>query len=86
MLLDTTGGSCLIYANFKARRDGILDSGFLRFHGTIELHETGPARERIFSLLVPRERQAEAVSFHLSGQMKKNPRRERSAFPCIEPS
>jgi hypothetical protein len=46
---------CLIYANFKAQRDGILDSGFLRFYGTVELHETGPVRERIFSLLVPRE-------------------------------
>ena len=30
---------CVIYANFKAQRDGILDSGFLRFYGTAELHE-----------------------------------------------
>ena len=24
---------CVIYANFKAQRDGVLDSGFLRFYG-----------------------------------------------------
>ena len=32
---------CVIYANFKAQRDGVLDSGFLRFFGSVELHETG---------------------------------------------
>jgi Pyridoxamine 5'-phosphate oxidase len=36
---------CVIYANFKAQRDGILDSGFLRFYGKVELHESGPVRE-----------------------------------------
>src|SRR3974390_3855683 len=35
---------CVMYANFKAQRDGILDSGFLRFFGTAELHESGPTR------------------------------------------
>jgi hypothetical protein len=46
---------CVMYANFKAQRDGVLDSGFLRFFGTVELHETGPVREAIFAKLLPRE-------------------------------
>ncbi len=46
---------CVMYANFKAQRDGVLESGFLRFYGTAELHETGPVREAIFKLLLPRE-------------------------------
>jgi len=46
---------CIIYANFKAQRDGIVPSGFLRFYGTVELHEDGPIRDKIFSLLSPRE-------------------------------
>jgi hypothetical protein len=46
---------CVIYANFKAQRDGVLDSGFLRFWGTAELHENGPVHARIFGLLLPRE-------------------------------
>lgn len=46
---------CVMYANFKAQRDGILDSGFLRFFGTVELHESGPIRRAIFAKLVPRE-------------------------------
>src|SRR5262245_14562072 len=46
---------CVMYANFKAQRDGILDSGFLRFFGSVELHENGPVREAIFAKLLPRE-------------------------------
>jgi hypothetical protein len=46
---------CIMYANFKAQRDGVLESGFLRFYGTVALYETGPVREKIFSMLVPRE-------------------------------
>jgi hypothetical protein len=46
---------CIMYANFKAQRDGVLESGFLRFFGSVELHESGPVRDKIFSLLVPRE-------------------------------
>src|SRR3984893_19176821 len=46
---------CVIYANFKAQRDGVLDSGFLRFYGNAELHESGPIRDAIFDLLLPRE-------------------------------
>jgi hypothetical protein len=45
----------VIYANFKAQRDGVLDSGFLRFYGTAALHESGPIREAIFAKLLPRE-------------------------------
>ncbi|MDP2411390.1 MAG: pyridoxamine 5'-phosphate oxidase family protein [Pseudolabrys sp.] len=46
---------CIMYANFKAQRDGVLESGFLRFFGTVVLHESGPVREAIFAKLVPRE-------------------------------
>jgi len=46
---------CVIYANFKAQRDGVLESGFLRFYGTAELHENGPIHAAIFKLLLPRE-------------------------------
>jgi hypothetical protein len=46
---------CVMYANFKAQRDGVLQSGFLRFFGSVQLHETGPVREAIFKKLVPRE-------------------------------
>lgn len=46
---------CILYANFKAQRDGVIESGFLRFFGTAELHESGPVRDKIFSLLLPRE-------------------------------
>jgi len=44
-----------MYANFKAQRDGILESGFLRVFGSDELHETRPVREAIFAKLLPRE-------------------------------
>src|SRR5215470_17901167 len=47
----------VIYANFKAQRDGVLDSGFLRFYGTAELHEAGPMREAIFQRLNKREQE-----------------------------
>jgi hypothetical protein len=46
---------CVMYANFKAQRDGVLESGFLRFYGTAALHETGPIHDAIFNLLLPRE-------------------------------
>jgi hypothetical protein len=46
---------CIMYASFKAQRDGVLESGFLRFFGTVELHDSGPVRDRIFSMLLPRE-------------------------------
>lgn len=46
---------CIMYANFKAQRDGVLESGFLRFFGRVELHESGPIHQAIFDKLVPRE-------------------------------
>jgi uncharacterized protein len=46
---------CVMYASFKAQRDGVLDSGFLRFYGKAELHESGPTHKKIFDLLLPRE-------------------------------
>ena len=46
---------CIMYANFKAQRDGVLESGFLRFFGTVELHDAGPVHDKIFSMLLPRE-------------------------------
>jgi hypothetical protein len=46
---------CVMYANFKAQRDGVLESGFLRFFGKAELHESGPVKDAIFKLLLPRE-------------------------------
>jgi hypothetical protein len=46
---------CVMYANFKAQRDGVLESGFLRFYGTAELHESGAVHDAIFNLLLPRE-------------------------------
>lgn len=45
----------VMYSNFKAQRDGVLSSGFLRFFGTVELHESGPIHQAIFDKLHPRE-------------------------------
>jgi hypothetical protein len=46
---------CILYSNFKAQRDGVLESGFLRFFGSVVLHDSGPVRDKIFSMLLPRE-------------------------------
>ncbi len=46
---------CIMYANMKAQRDGVIEMGFLRFFGTAELYESGPMREAIFAKLLPRE-------------------------------
>ena len=46
----------VMYSNFKAQRDGVLDSGFLRFFGTAELHETGAIHDAIFAKLTEREK------------------------------
>jgi hypothetical protein len=45
----------VFYSNFKAQRDGLIDSGFLRFYGEAELHEDGPIRDAIFARLSERE-------------------------------
>ena len=47
----------VIYANFKAQHEGVLESGFLRFFGTAELYEEGPMREAIFQRLTKREQE-----------------------------
>lgn len=47
----------VMYANFQSQRDGVLESGFLRFWGTAELHESGPIREAIFAKLTKREQE-----------------------------
>ena len=46
-----------LFSAFKAQRDGVLESGFLRFYGTAELHEAGPVREAIFQKLLKREQE-----------------------------
>jgi hypothetical protein len=48
---------CMMYSNFKAQRDGVLPSGFLRFFGTVELHESGPIHDAIFAKLTKREQE-----------------------------
>jgi len=51
----------VIYANMKAQRDNVLESGFLRFYGTAELHEHVPTREAIFQRLTKREQEHEGA-------------------------
>jgi hypothetical protein len=46
-----------MYSNFKAQRDKTLESGFLRFWGTAELHESGAVRDAIFAKLLKREQE-----------------------------
>ena len=47
----------VIYANMKAQRADLLESGFLRFYGTAELHAEGAMREAIFARLNKREQE-----------------------------
>jgi len=47
----------VVYSNMKAQRDGVLDSGILRFYGTAELHESGQIRDAIFGKLNKREQE-----------------------------
>jgi hypothetical protein len=47
----------VMYANFKAQHDGVLESGFLRFWGEAELYESGPVRDAIFAKLSKREQE-----------------------------
>ena len=47
----------VMYSNFKAQRDGVLESGFLRFWGTAELHEQGAIKDAIFAKLNKREQE-----------------------------
>ena len=45
----------VLYSNMQAQRDGLLESGILRFYGRAELHESGPVRNAIFARLNERE-------------------------------
>ena len=47
----------VMYANFQAQRDGVLPSGFLRFWGKVEMHETGAIHDAIFAKLPKREQE-----------------------------
>jgi hypothetical protein len=47
----------VMYSNFKAQRDKVLESGFLRFWGTAELHEAGTVHDAIFAKLNKREQE-----------------------------
>ena len=63
--LENLGGErrvAVIYANMQAQRDGVLESGFLRFYGTAELHEEGPMREAIFQRLSKREQEHDGAA------------------------
>ena len=46
-----------MYANFKSQHDHVLESGFLRFWGTAELHDSGAVRDAIFAALSKREQE-----------------------------
>src|SRR5436305_5416422 len=62
--LENLGGErrvAVIYANMKAQRDGVLESGFLRVYGTAELHENGAMREGIFQRLSKGEQEHEGA-------------------------
>ena len=48
---------CVMYSNFKAQRDGTMEVGFLRFWGTVELHEAGSVHDAIFAKLSKREQE-----------------------------
>ncbi len=48
---------CVMYANFKAQREGAMQVGFLRFWGTAELYESGPIHDAIFAKLTKREQE-----------------------------
>jgi len=45
----------VFYNNMKAQIEKRLDSGFLRFYGVAELHESGPVHDAIFARLTERE-------------------------------
>src|SRR3954462_2672938 len=71
----------VIYANMKAQRDGVLESGFLRFYGTAELHENGPVREAIFRRLTKRAGARRRRQGHRrADQDRARRRRAREAF------
>jgi len=62
---------CIMYANFKAQHDGVLESGFIRFFGKVELIESGPVHAKIFSLLLPREQTHAGAEAYLAALQDK---------------
>ena len=86
---------CVMYVNMKAQRDGKMESGFLRFFGTAELHESGPVREAIFAKLLaaradPCRRRQGHRRAHQDHQRRRHPRqaadvRRPGAFPSPHP-
>jgi hypothetical protein len=46
-----------VYANFRAQRDGVLESGALRFWGTAGVYKSWPVRDAIFARLTKREQE-----------------------------
>ena len=78
---------CIMYANFKAQHDGVLDSGFI-FFSRVELIESGPVHRKIFSMLLPREQtQGGADTGHRrAGQDREGARRPRQGDRVIAPA
>ena len=60
----------VIYANMQAQKDKVLESGFLRFYGTVELHESGPVREAIFKRLSKREQEHDGADTGIGALIK----------------
>jgi uncharacterized protein len=47
----------VIYSNMKASREGELQAPALRFYGTAEVHDSGPIKDKIFSMMLKREQE-----------------------------
>jgi Pyridoxamine 5''-phosphate oxidase. len=77
---------CVIYANFKAQRDGVLESGFLRFFGSAELRQRLRARSYFRQLVATRANPRRRGSRHRrAGQDRQSDRYSRQAAyvtPC----
>ncbi len=63
----------VMYSNFKAQHDKVLDSGFLRFWGVAELHESGPVRDAIFAKLTKREQEHVGADTGIGVLIKSDP-------------
>ena len=60
----------VIYANMAAQRDKVLESGFLRFYGKVVFHESGPLKEKVFSMLLPREQTHDGADTGMAAVVK----------------
>lgn len=61
---------CIMYSNMKAQRDKVLESGFLRFYGKVVFHESGPLKEKVFSMLLPREQTHDGADTGMAAVVK----------------